>query len=79
MQKINRCGVKIIYVTPVIIPLEGQSNEFIEWTKDITYNEDIIVMPDGNMISGNVWLNNQLEYDNGSYTKFLMNYYEDNV
>lgn len=73
------CLIKEIKVIPEITNKNEKSQAFLKWTKKITYQDNYIVLPDGSKIDGKIWMDNQLRFDNGSYTKFLMNYFNYNI
>jgi len=66
---------KLLIIQPVITKPEERSNAFINWTKLITYEGNKIILPDGSTLDGKLWINNQLQFDNGSYTNYLIEYY----
>lgn len=68
-----------LYILPVITDIDGSTPQFKEWTEGIEYCERDILLPDGTQLDALTWLNNQNQFDNGAFTKFLLNYYEDNV
>ncbi len=67
------CVIKEITVYPQITDPTQKSKAFLDWSKGIKFEEDKIVLPNGVIADGNIWMNNQLQFDNGSYTKFLLN------
>lgn len=73
--KDNWCLIKEIKVIPEITNKEEKSQGFLNWIKDITYQDNYIILPDGSKLDGKIWMDNQLRFDNGSYTQAVLNYY----
>ena len=71
--KDNWCVIKKITVYPKITDPTQKSQAFLNWVKDIEFKDDQIILPNGTIADGNIWMNNQLQFDNGSYTKFILN------
>lgn len=75
----NRCKINELYILPEITNVQFKEQRFLNWSDKITFNEDKIILPDSTTIDANIFMNNQLQFDNGSYTKFVQNYYYDNI
>lgn len=74
----NNCNNTFFIAVDTTIT-DDQSKAFKKWIEDITYKDNNIILPDGTKIDGKIWINNQLIFDKGSYTRFLINYFKDNV
>lgn len=79
MEDNNKCKIKELHILPEITNVQFKEQKFLKWSDKITFNEDKIILPDSTTIDANIFMNNQLQFDNGSYTKFVQNYYYDNI
>ena len=75
----NCLNIGRLYITPEITNVQFKEQDFLDWTDEIEYKDQSVYLPDGTIIDAQMWINNQLQFDNGSYTKYLTNYYYDNV
>jgi len=78
-KKDNWCIIKTITVYPEITNVQYKEQPFLDWTNLIEFKEDKIYLPDGTIMDGIIWMNNQQQFDNGSYTKFLTDYYYNSI
>lgn len=74
-MKRKHCVIDKIIVYPEITERENQTQAFLDWTELITYEDNWIILPDESKLDGKTWMNISLQFDNGSYTEFLQNYY----
>lgn len=74
-SKDNWCLIKQVKVIPVITNIDQKSQAFLNWTEDITYKDNFIILPDNTKIDGKIFMDNQQRFDNGQYTKLILNYF----
>ena len=75
----ENCNNEYLLIKPELTDIDGITKAFKDWFATITYCNGFIILPDGAEISCLPWLNNQNVFDNGSFTHFLLDYYNDNV
>lgn len=73
--KDNYCLIKQIKVIPIITNIDQKSKAFITWSKGITFKDNFIILPDGTKIDGKIFMDNQQRFDNGQYTKLILDYF----
>lgn len=72
----KKCINKLYDPQPTVILTDQQPVGFKEWIKGITYDKYRIILPNGIIVDGRTWLDNQKRFDSGSYTNFLLNVYK---
>ncbi len=50
---------------------------FLEWTKGITQEKYKLFLPDNSIIGAKMFMDHQGVFDNGAYTQFLINKYNE--